>query len=285
MTPILTREKDAFFETIENVALTARNAPSWLVNLRSRAAERFSELEFPTTRDEEWKYTNVSQLLKTRFHHCIDHDLSGITFAGVEHLTFADAARTRLVFVNGLFEPALSNLSGIPAGVIVTNLAALGDEPLASHVGSRIGRQLGSVASSDTIFTAMNTAALIDGAVVYVPQGTVAESPIHLHFVTSDCGTSTSAFPRVLVHVEKDAMATVIETYSGFTNEPSLTNAVTEVIVDDGGYLDHYRIQEEPELGFHIARTEARLGRESTYRSYAISLGARLARHDLDDHS
>lgn len=276
MTPTLTREKEPFLAAVENLARTRRNDPSWLLHLRSRAAERFAELEFPTTGDEEWKYTNLASLLKTRFHHCIDHDLRGITFSGIEHLTFADAARTRLVFVNGLFEPALSNLTGIPSGVTVKNLGAMnGNDSL------RLRRNLGSVVSNDSIFTAMNTASLIDGAIVHIPEGRVIESPIHLHFVSSDCGTSTSAFPRIMIDIEKDAMATVIETYSGFTKEPSFTNSVTEVMVGDGGYLDHYRIQEEPELGFHIARSEARLGKESTYRSYAISLGARLARHDL----
>jgi Fe-S cluster assembly protein SufD len=77
-------------------------------------------------------------------------------------------------------------------------------------------------------------------------------------------------------------MATVIESYSGLGKGSGLTTAVTEVFVEDGGYLDHYRVQEEPEHHFHIATTEARVGREGTYRSCAISVGARLARHDLN---
>jgi Fe-S cluster assembly protein SufD len=278
MTPILTREKEDFLSAIEEIALARRRDPAWLVKLRSEAAETFAELEFPTTRDEEWKYTNITPLLKTRFRHFPDHDLSGITFAGVEHLTISDAARSRMVFINGLFEPALSNLSGIPEGVTVANVEAFGDDRLIA-VHNHLGR---AAQPHDSIFTALNTAALVDCAIVNVPAGKVIDTPVHLHFVTTDCDTNTAVFPRVLLRVERGGMATVIESYSGLGKGSGLTTAVTEVFVEDGGYLDHYRVQEEPEHHFHIATTEARVGREGTYRSCAISVGARLARHDLN---
>jgi Fe-S cluster assembly protein SufD len=78
-------------------------------------------------------------------------------------------------------------------------------------------------------------------------------------------------------------LALIIESYVSLGDEGVyLTNAVTEVYVAEGARLDHYRLQEESESAFHIGTTEVMQAASSTYNSCAISLGARLARHDLN---
>ena len=46
--------------------------------------------------------------------------------------------------------------------------------------------------------------------------------------------------------------------------------------------VEHYRLQLESELAFHIGTTKVSQERGSSYRSVAISLGAELSRHTLD---
>lgn len=249
----------------------------WLTALREKAVESFQGLPFPTTRDEEWKYTNVAPVLRTQFRQMLDLDLSGVTAKRLESLTFPEANGSRLVFVNGIYAAELSSTSGLPAGVLVSNLAEL-------TPGNPAGatERLGSLASYEQdAFTALNTALIGDGAAVFLPRGQAIEQPIHLLFLTA-ASEQIVAYPRVLIVAEEGAVATIVESYASPLSDVYFNNAVTEVIVNAGASLDHYRLQQESERAFHIGATKVRQERGSRYRSLAISLGADICRHTLD---
>lgn len=272
------KEKENYFSAYKLFAITREaKDPGWLVSLRERAGESFEELDFPTTRVEEWKYTNVAPILKTPFRQVFDLELHGLRAESIGPFTFAESRRSQLVFVNGLFSRELSNLSGLPNAVVVSNLA---DVP--AELGKVVSDHLGVYADyRDQTFTALNTAVIGDGAFVYIPNGKAVETPIHLLFI-SMASEPTVSHPRVLIVAGEGSIATVIESYCSLGEEVYFTNAVTEVFVAPGATLDHYRLQEESERAFHIGRTEVYQERSSHYTSYAISLGAEIARHDLN---
>jgi len=253
----------------------------WLSTLREQAIESFQGLPFPTTRDEEWKYTNVAPVLRTQFRQMLDLDLSGVSAKRLEAMTFPEADGSRLVFVNGIYAAELSNTSELPDGVTVRNLSDQGSagpelspEPLSSWLGSLADYK------ADT-FTALNTALIGDGAVVWLPRGKVVERPIHLLFLTA-ATEQIVAYPRVLIVAEEGSIATIVESYASPLNDVYFNNAVTEVIVKEGAAIDHYRLQQESERAFHIGATKVRQEKGSRYRSLAISLGADICRHTLD---
>src|SRR6266508_3653276 len=102
MTATVAKEKDNFLSAVRLFAMRRGGSdPAWLQKFRSDAAARFEQLEFPTTRDEEWKYTNVAPLLKLPFRHGLDLDFGGATKEDLEPFTFSEARGARLVFVNG----------------------------------------------------------------------------------------------------------------------------------------------------------------------------------------
>jgi len=207
----------------------------------------------------------------------LDLDLSGVTAKRLESLTFPEANGSRLVFVNGIYAAELSSTSGLPAGVLVSNLAEL-------TPGNPAGatERLGSLASYEQdAFTALNTALIGDGAAVFLPRGQTIEQPIHLLFLTA-ASEQIVAYPRVLIVAEEGAVATIVESYASPLSDVYFNNAVTEVIVNAGASLDHYRLQQESERAFHIGATKVRQERGSRYRSLAISLGADICRHTLD---
>jgi len=133
----------------------------------------------------------------------------------------------------------------------------------------------------DQAFTALNTSLVGDGAFVYIPPGKTVEKPIHLLFV-STAEEPTVSHPRVLIVAGEGSVATVIESYASIGEDVYFTNAVTEVVTERGAVLDHYRLQEESDLAFHIASTEIHQERDSRYFSCAISLGGEIARHNLN---
>jgi Fe-S cluster assembly protein SufD len=260
-------------------AVRGRNSvPAWVVERRASAWQRFEDLGFPTTRQEEWRFTNVTRVVQTVFRPGADlapSDAGQVHSGLVEWLRFG--ARCALVFVNGRYAPQLS----CPWPDDSVRLRPLGEvlrqEP--GLVEAHIGRLLGE---GSTAFAWLNSSLLEDGACVIVSPGRVVESPISLVFLTtSTSGPPVAAHPRALVVCGRGSQATVVEAYGGPQGETYLVNGVTEVILEDGARLDHVRVQRESEAAYHVATLAVRQGRDSRYRSIALDLGAGLARTDL----
>ena len=162
----------------------------------------------------------------------------------------------------------------------VIRVENLGDAIAAN--GDLVSDSLGQAAATeDEAFTALNTAFLQDGAVVYLPPGAVVEQPIHLLFVSTGQRANVVSHPRVLVVAEANTQATIVESYVGLDSEPYLTNSVSEFFIGPNAVLDHYRIQRESAAAFHIAATHVREERAAQFRSTAITLGGRLTRHHV----
>jgi Fe-S cluster assembly protein SufD len=257
--------------------------PAWLSNVREKAGEAFESLDFPTTRVEEWKYTNVAPILKVRYQESFDHDLNGLkkmAAGDIKPFTFAESRDSQLVFINGSYSRRLSNLANLaaaPNDCVVSNFDEIPNEyanvardHLAAYADYR-----------DATFTALNTASISDGAFVYIPDGKVVETPIHLLFISA-ADKPVISHPRVLIVAGAGAIATIIESYVSLSEGVYFTNAVTEVVAGEGAVIKHYRLQQESERAFHIATTQAYQERASNYTSYAISLGAQVARHNLN---
>lgn len=275
----LVNEKENYLAAFKRLAESrVGQDPAWLVRLREEAAARFEELKFPTTHDEEWKYTSVAPILKVPFRPASAQDRQSVTAESIAPFAFHESRQSQLVFVNGFYSRELSDLSAIPNGIIACNFADVPEahanvirEHLAAHADYR-----------SEVFTALNTASIGDGVFVYVPQGKIAETPIHLLFISTAPETSIISHPRTLVVAGQDAVVMVIESYVSLANDRCFTNAVTEVVAGAGAVIDHYRLQEESERGFHIGTTEVHQERGSNYSSCAISLGGEIARHNLN---
>ena len=152
--------------------------PAWLPGVRRAAIDRFAAVGFPTTRDEEWRFTPVAPIAQAEFRPA---GPGVVTRAALAPFLFGHAEWPQIVFVNGKFAPALSVLPALPAGVRLGNLASAfetGGELLERHL-TRHARP------ETTPFAALNTAFMRDGALVYVPPGIALEQPVHLLFVTS----------------------------------------------------------------------------------------------------
>ena len=253
-----------------------RSGPSWLRPIRREAIGRFGALGFPTTRDEDWHYTSVAPIaeaayraLQTPGGDVKPGDLAPFVFGHVEWPT--------MVFVNGRCSPELTTLGTLPAGVLVTDLAtAWREHPglLEPHL-ARIARY------EEQSFTALNTALMVDGAVVHVPAGAVVEDPIHLLFVSDALAAKGAAHPRNLVLAGARSRATVIESYVSLGDASYFTNAVTEVAIAEGATLNHYKIQRESARAFHVGTIQARQARDSHYVSFSFATGGRLSRTNI----
>lgn len=271
------KEKENIFSAYKLFAQTREGRdPAWLVNLREKAGEAFESLDFPTTRVEEWKYTNVAPILKTEYVAGAGLD-ARLTADEIAPFTFAESRASQLVFVNGMFSRELSNSTALSNGCITANL-----DEIPSEYANVARDHLAAYADyRDAVFTALNTANIRDGAFVYIADGKAVEAPIHLLFI-STAMEPVASHPRALIVAGAGAIATIIESYVSLGEDVYFTNAVTEVVAKEGAVINHYRLQEESERAFHVATTQVHQERASNYTSYAISLGGLVARHDLN---
>jgi Fe-S cluster assembly protein SufD len=255
----------------------AAAAPKWLKERRDQAISRFAEVGFPSTRLEEWRFTDIKAIARTSFALAGEADLSGLEATVSAHVVGAVDQHVA-VFVNGRFAPALSRLGQLPSGVLA---GSLGDA-LSSDT-ERVQGLLGHLAPEEANpFTALNTAFVHDGAFLYVPKDTKVERPVHFLFLSVPVSdVPLVVHPRNLMVVDRGAQATVLETYATHGEGVFWTNAVTEVSVGENATLDAYRIQRESEDAFHTAATHSRQERSSNYSFITFSLGGGLTRHDI----
>ena len=249
----------------------AARAPAWLRELRAAAIERFAALGFPTTRQEEWRFTSVAPIVEGSFGAATGEwgpgALAGVTGAG-----------PRLVFVNGRHVAEFSSRAGLPPGVRMESLAAALEGDGAALVERHLARH---ARYADSPFGALNTAFLRDGAFIHVPADVDLDEPLRLLFVSVPGARPTVSHPRSLVIVERGARAAVSESYAAFQDGTYWTNAVTEVVVGDGAHLELARDQAEAASAFHVATTHSVQGRDSVLRLHPMVFGAALTRHDI----
>lgn len=254
----------------------ATNLPSWVRQLRTAAMARFAALGFPTTRQEEWKYTNVTPIAALPFS-LPTLRRNGETASGLRPIKPWKVAGAQLVFVNGRYAPELSAVRSLPRSVQVSDLATIlrtDPKSLEPHLARYADYQ-------NQTFVALNTAFLEDGAFVFIPPGVHLEAPVHLLFMTTAPGEPLVSYPRNLIVASPGSSATIVESYVGAENEVYFTNAVTELVVGEQAMIDHARVQLESSRAFHIGALQLRQETDSVVVSHAVGLGGALARSEV----
>jgi Fe-S cluster assembly protein SufD len=247
-------------------------SPEWLRELREDAFARFELLGFPTQRNEDWHFTSVAPIAERGFR------LPAPTDSGearpLYKFVFGDDWLT-LVFVNGRF--LRSNGIDLPDGIEVSRLSE------AIQAGDpRLMTELGRIATYDrNAFTALNAAFFSDGAFIRVGANADIPVPIHLVFV-SDSDAGTVCHPRNFIVAGRSSRATIVESYVAAIGATDyFTNAVTEVVTEEGAHLAHYKLQMESHSAFHVGTIQAQQDKASRYDSFSFATGAALSRTNV----
>ena len=236
--------------------------PAEWASLRDAAELRLAGRELPTTRDEDWKYTDLKALAQISFKPAPEAtvDISS-------HL-LPEMVGTRQVFVNGRHAPHASCASAVPAGVRYFPMSHASE---ACHALGSIGN-----GAAKGLFEDLNTARFQDGAVILVPRNLKVALPLHLLFITK--AEAAAVFPRLLVVLERGAELELVEEHLG--EGAYLSCPVIEVRVAEGAILRHERVQRESPEAFHIGALHADVARGGQYHSRTLSFGARFSRQE-----
>ena len=271
------KETDPYVEAFERFEAQAKQ-PAWILPLRKAGIARFAELGFPTLQQEDWRFTNVAPIAKLPFKPVLQVSRHSLTREALAEFIFGKLAASRLVFVNGHYAAELSSSPGPqPQGVIIGSLAAAlaGDSGLIEKHLARYPQ------GDDNPFVALNAAFFQDGGFVYVPAGKRLEAPVHLLFISTTKEAGATSHPRNLIIAEKGSQVTVLESYVSLAEASYFTNAVTEMILEEGAAVEHVKFQDESRNAYHVAAIHAHLGKSSNFVSHSIATGARLSRNNI----
>jgi Fe-S cluster assembly protein SufD len=273
----LMEEKNSYLSHFERFAEEVGGWQGRLRCIREEAMARFAELGFPTLRDEEWRFTNVTPLAKIAFRPAAG-ERDAICPPKLRQVLGGTEGAARLVFVNGHYARDLSSRGAAPNGLIVESMAAVLD----THP-EWVEPYLARYACYDrNAFTALNTAFIRDGAFVSIPKGKVIAEPIHLVFLATGADEPVMAHPRTLILAGRACQATIVESFIGPEKSVYFTNGVAEVVLSPGAGIDHYKVQEEAKGAFHIATMQVHQDRGSNFTSHSIALGGDLVRNNVN---
>lgn len=239
-----------------------------LAALRAQALERANALTVPSTRDEDWRFTDLTPLYQLAFRPAV----RGATppAQALAPWLIADAA-ARLVFVDGMLAASLctpSAVEGIEAMSIADGLETHRDTVLA-HIGR--------IAPCDAdAFRAINTAFLQDGAFVLARRNAGTARPVQVLHVSTQA--DVAVHPRLLVVAETGSDVTLIEEFIALGDHSGCSNSVAEFAVAENARVRHTRVQQESPAAFHIGACVAKLARSAAYEAVSLAFGARISR-------
>jgi Fe-S cluster assembly protein SufD len=247
---------------------------SWLIALRREGITRFMETGFPTTHDEDWRFTNVSALLQPRFE--LSRTEAEVSESDLAPFNVAQFA-CRLVFVNGIFSRKLSRVPAMGEGVLVRSLAeAINEARAEDHLGKYLNFQRDA-------FAALNTAFIEDGAFVEIERSTVVDQPIYLLYVSVPGALPTMDHPRNLIVIGENSQATIVEDYVSLpgSDVAALSNAVTELVAGDSAVVSHVMIVRESDQTYNFSTLRIQQERSSNVTSHSVLLSAALVRNNV----
>ena len=253
-----------------------RETPPWLRELRESAFARFCAVGFPTTRDEDWRFTNIAALVRTPFRLARERAVP-VTVSDLVQWRMQGAA-ARMVFMDGRFAPQLSTWGALPELVTVNSLRKeIAHRPHA--VAEHLGRYLDIERDP---FCAVNTAFAEDGAYIHVRRGAVVKHPIHLLFVSTGDNEPVMTHPRNLIVVEDEGQASIVEEYvSSGVEVPAFSNAVTELVAGGNATVTHTMIEREHLQTYNFSTLRIEQARNANVASHSLLLGGGLVRNNV----
>lgn len=259
-------------DIIENFQATRKvESGSLLEKLQQKALQLLKSIDFPTTEDEEWKYTNIKKLVNTNFFV----KNSDASYANLSHF-FPQTECYRLVYVNGIFREDLSSVL-LDNNAVVHNLY----EAYSSHQ-EIINQYLdSSTLHTETAFTAINAAWVKHGAFIYVRRGKALQKPVFLVHVQDTRSHSSLAQLRHLIIVEPGSQLCFVEQYYTLGQSESLMNLVCEAFISQSARMNHVLLQTEKSLSSFVNFTQVHQAQQSHYTNTTLTLGGQLVRNNL----
>ncbi len=244
-------------------------------DIRTQAIKVFEEKGFPTKKEEAWKYTSLNAILKHDYS-VFPKEENVLEFKDVKKYFLHDLDTYKIVFIDGIYSSHLSETTHDKIDVCLMSSALTRDKyrPVIENYFNKI-------ASKDGL-SSLNTAFSKEGAYIYISKNKLADKPIQIIHFSTGKESSQLLQPRNLIVVEENSHVQIIERHQSLTDNPVLTNAVTEIFVDKRAVVDYYKIQNDNENASLIDNTYIDQQAQSLASVHTFAFGGNLTRNNLN---
>ena len=245
----------------------------YLKETRSAALEVIKNTGYPTTKDEEWRFTNIKALLEHDYKFAFEKEEQAQQIAD----DTAPVKGLKIVFQNGVYRDDLSDLQDeIKNKIIIGNIA-----DILSQQDHKLDDKLSAI--PDSAFAALNAALFSGGAGIIVPDGVTVEQPIHVvHYTVNNSGRAVIDTPRNIVILGKNSRLSLLDSYFSYGDSFSFVNILNQFWLEEGAGLDYYKIQRPYGQGHHIFNQYITQAEKSRLSFYTVDIGGKLTRNTLN---
>ncbi|MFD1062724.1 Fe-S cluster assembly protein SufD [Winogradskyella litorisediminis] len=244
-------------------------------DIRTEAIKTFETEGFPSKKEEDWKYTSLNSILKHDYSVFPKHE-EALEYRDVKKYFIHDIDAYKIIFIDGKYSSHLSQTThdGIDVCLMSSALSKPKYSPIIENYFNKIATKNG--------LTSLNTAFSAEGAYIHIPKNKLVEKPIQIiHFSTGN-EAALMLQPRNLVVVEENSHVQIIERHQSLTDNPVLTNSVTEIFADKRAIVDYYKIQNDNQSASLIDNTFVNQKDESIAKVHTFSFGGKLTRNNLN---
>jgi Fe-S cluster assembly protein SufD len=229
---------------------------------------------FPTPKHEEWKYSNVKDIVGKQYNFASEGNLSAKDFVA---LNIPNLQGNILYFVNGLFHEELSQITSTPDQVIICPLATA-----KIKYANLVETYLNTITDqAENAFSAINGSVLLDGLFIHIAEGKTLEEPIIIRYITDTRTEAIGAMPRNLFIAEANTQINIVESYRSVGEHASFTNAITEVFVGAHADVHYYKVQNETDSAAHVGTTAVQQKDKSVFTANTITVNGGFVRNNL----
>ena len=243
--------------------------------IRSKALQNFEALGFPTRKLEAWKYTSLNSVLKQDYSLFPNKGVA-VELADVKKYFIHDIDTYKIVFIDGKYSSHLSQTTH--DGIDICLMSSALSKPKYQLI---IENYFNKVAAKDSL-TSLNTAFSNEGAYIHIPKNKLVDKPIQIINFSTGNEAATMLQPRNLVVVDENSHVQIIERHQSLTDNPVLTNSVTEIFGNKRAIVDYYKIQNDNLNASLIDNTFVNQKHESHVSVHTFSFGGKLTRNNLN---
>jgi Fe-S cluster assembly protein SufD len=244
-----------------------------VADLRQKAFDDFARLGLPHRRIEEWKYTDLRALLREVAPLAPAPDQAALSRAARAVKAVGIDGTHKLVLVDGVFAPQLSDVASLEAGIRVRALHdALND------AGDKSRADLLRTGIASDAMIALNAALVTDGVVIDIAEGATPKTPVHIVHVATNSGTSLVTRSRVTVG--KGARASLVESFVATEGAQAYqSHDFVAISVGDGADLQHVRLMEDARDAANISTVVFTIGAKAKLNTFNLTHGGHVSRY------
>lgn len=274
METIKTEYLDKYFKEIQV------SKPEGLLHARRKEGfDFFKRSGLPTRKNEDWKYTGISNLFTREY--VVQLNGAPDTYAPIvkENQLPGSEAANKLVFVNGVYRPELSAIQADEQGLEIITLEEAATGKYAGLIEEHFGKS--SLFIKDSIH-ALNTSLSSGGVLIFVKKGSEIKHPLYISQVFDTRQNHLLASPRSLIYVEQNAAVQIVESYHTSGAMDSFSNEVMEIVAEDDARVEIYKLQNDVPHAHHAGTTHIRQIGKCLVQTITISLDGGMIRNNTD---